>query len=152
MPLVPIEEPVVPIEEPLLVDPDCWTGVPSLRVLLLPVTGVVVVGALIVADGVVPLPAAPERVVPVADPLVSIVPDVPEVPVDPWVDSVGLPSLRVLSLAVTGAVVVGAVVVADGVVGVVCAPARPIELSNAAAAAAVLRRCNVFIVRTPWWW
>lgn len=127
---------------------------PSLRELLLPVTGPVVVGPLIVADGVVPLPAAPERVVPVVPVAVPLVPIVPDVPVDPWVDCVGLPSLRVLSLAVTGAVVVGAVVVADGVVGAVCAPARPIEPSNAAAAAAaaVLRRWNVFIVRTPWWW
>lgn len=115
-----------------------------MRELSLPVMGPVVRGAGVVADGVVP--AVPE--VPVV-PMVPVLPDVDVVPVVPCCDCVGLPSLRALSLAVTGAVVVGLVVVADGVVGAVCALARPIEPSRAAAAAAVLRRLKAFIVCTP---
>lgn len=147
-PLVPMEEPVVPeepIDEPPVVEPDCWTGVPSLRELSLPVTGAVVRGAGTEAEGVVPLPAAVEPVVPE----VPVVPIVPVVPVMPCCDCVGFPSLRALSLAVTGAVVLGLVVVADGVVGAGWAIARPIEPNRAAAAAAVFRRLNAFIVCTP---
>lgn len=115
-----------------------------MRVLLFWVTGAVCAGEEIVADGVVPLPAA----VPVV-PVVPVLPEVDEVPVP--CGCVGAPSLRRLLLGVTGAVVVGLVVVADGVVPVVCAWARPIEASRAAAAAAVLRRLKAFIVWTPGW-
>lgn len=124
---------------------------PSLRELSLPVTGAVVRGAVTVADGVVPLPDVVEPIVPEVPvvPLVPLVPVVPMVPVEPCCNCVGLPSLRALSLAVTGAVVAGLVVVADGVLGVVWATARPIEPNRAAAAAAVVRRLNAFIVCTP---
>ena len=112
-----------------------------MRVLLFWVTGAVCAGEDIVADGVVPLPAA-VPVVPVV-PIVPVLPDVDEVPVVPC--CVGAPSLRRLLLGVTGAVVDGLVVVADGVVPVVCAWTRPIEPSRAAAAAAVLRRLKAFM-------
>ena len=78
-----------------------------------------------------------------------MVPEVVEEPVAPCCDCVGLPSLRALSLAVTGAVVVGLVVVADGVVGAVCALAKPIEPSKAATALAVLTSLNAFIEISP---
>lgn len=107
----------------------------------MPVTGAVVRGEDTVAEGVVP-------VVPVV-PDVPMVPEVVEEPVGPCCDCVGLPSLRALSLAVTGAVVVGLAVVADGVVGAVCALAKPIEPSKAATALAVLTSLNAFIEISP---
>ncbi len=144
--VVLVEEPRVPIVEPVvpMVEPDCCTGEPSLRELSLPVTGAVVRGAVVVAEGVV-------AVVPVVleVPIVPVAPDVEVVPVVPCCACVGLPSLRALSLAVTGAVVLGLVVVADGVVGEVCATARPIEPSRVAAAAAALRRLKAFMGCTP---
>lgn len=114
-----------------------------MRELSLPVTGAVVRGEGVAAEGVVPA-GADGRV-----PDVPVVPVVEDVPLVPVCDCVGLPSLRALSLGVTGAVVVGLVVVAEGVVGEVCAWARPIEPNKAAAAAAVLRRLKTFIVCTP---
>ena len=116
-----------------------------MRELSLPVTGAVVRGAVVVADGVV----GDVPVVPIV-PIVPGLPDVDEVPVMPCCDCVGLPSLRALSFADTGAVVVGLVVVADGVVGAVCALAKPIEPNRAAAVVAMLRRLKTFIDLNSW--